>query len=261
MAVQIPFSLPFGAAPQPNAAGGKFLAASGQVVVLGNGAALAQQLSALQSSSFPQTTYWPSLHVEGSLHPLDYITINGVLLPLAAMPSGGKQLDISQRKAQGNINFLAAQHGAKRHPYKIVLKLFRDDSLGFTGGQRVGKDWFAEYQKIQDVLIRVKSGAAFSSKMPAIPVVYPTLAASGCTSLIFTEQLDPQHAGGQFYTVQLEGIDPRDVKSGASTGVKANPRKAYGSKLDPAPPAVPHSGPAAQSRLANLRNTNLYNGF
>ena len=182
------------------------------------------------TSRFPQTERWP-LPGSGQLHPLDMIKILGVWLPLAEMPEYGTGLDVSHRKAKGSDHATLVSHGKLTHPVKIKLRLWRDTTLGYKEGVRVGKDWHYEWEKIERLLIPEKL-----EKRGAVSVEYPLMASRGCDSVIFTE-IGPYHrAGGQFYTIELKGYDPRTVKDnkGGSKKVVKQLDK-IGSRAAPSP--------------------------
>lgn len=196
--------------------------------------------TAQRSTLIPQTDRWP-LPGSGQLHPLDYITIMGVKLPLAGMPEGGQELDVSERKEPGSDWSSFVSHGKKSVPVRINLRLFRDQSLGYKNGVLVGKDWIAEYEKISAKLI-----AKSLSKRQAVPVSYPTLHARGCDSLIFTRVSDPKWTNGQFYVVELEGKDPRTTRVGSSQ--KVAQLKDFGTRANPIPPQQAKPGPSAAKK-------------
>lgn len=190
-----------------------------------------------------QTDRWP-LPGSGQLHPLDKIQIAGVWLPLAEMPQGSAELDVSERKSPGSNFATFVAHGQKSTPVRIVLLLFRDDTLGWKDGFRQGKDWLAEYRKISASL-----PAKNLDKASAIPVYYPTLQARGVTSLIFTRVSDLQRAKGQFYTVEMEGRDPRTIRKGSSGSKKIEKRKDVYTRENPIPPAEqPTKAPSAKKK-------------
>lgn len=196
--------------------------------------------AAQHSTLIPQTDRWP-LPGSGGLHPLDYITIMGVKLPLASMPEGGQELDISERKEPGSDWSSFVSHGKKSVPVRISLRLFRDQSLGYRNGAIAGKDWIAEYEKIASKLI-----AKNLSKRQAVPVYYPTLHTRGCDSLIFTRVSDPKWMSGQFYAVELEGRDPRTIRVGSSQ--KVAQLKDFGTRANPIPPQQAKQGPSAAKK-------------
>lgn len=175
-----------------------------------------------------ETGRWP---LPGAgLHALDRIQIAGVWLPLAEMPQGADELDVSERKQPGSDFATFVSHGRKSVPVRITLLLFRDETLGWKDGRLVGKDWHAEYGKIRKTLL-----AKNLDKRGAVPVYYPTLQARGCTSLIFTHVGDPVRARGLFFTVALEGRDPRTVRKGGGSK-KVQQVKDFGSRANPIPP-------------------------
>jgi hypothetical protein len=144
------------------------------------------------------------------------------------MPQGGVGLDVSHRKSPGADHSTLVSHGMKTSPVKIELLLFRDQSLGYKDGQRVGKDWWYEWEKIKDKLI------AKLEKRGALSVSYPTLAAVGCDSLIFTHIGLPQPKGIGMFVVDLEAYDPRTIKDGGSKKVVKQLEK-IGSRAAPSP--------------------------
>ena len=204
---------------------GPVLTAAGMVAT----ADLAPGSAIFPTSQFPQTERWP-YPGSGQLHPLDYITILGVQLPLAKMPQGGVGLDVSHRKSPGADHSTLVSHGMKTSPVKIELLLFRDQSLGYKDGQRVGKDWWYEWEKIKDKLIAKKL-----EKRGALSVSYPTLAAVGCDSLIFTHIGLPQPKGIGMFVVDLEAYDPRTVKDGGGSKKVVKQLEKVGSRAAPSP--------------------------
>lgn len=180
------------------------------------------------SGPIPQTDRWP-LPGSGQLHPLDYITLAGVQLPLVSMPDGGEELDVSERKEPGSDYSSFVSHGKKNVPVKIQLLLFRDQSQGYRNGQLLGKDWIAEYYKIEPKLI-----AKSLSRRNAIPVSYPTLHARGCDSLIIVRKSDPKMSVRGQFIVELEGRDPRTIRVGSSHKMKQS--KDFGTRANPVPP-------------------------
>lgn len=189
---------------------------------------------------FPQTTRWapPGSY---ALHPLDFITIGGVDLPLAQMPRGGDELDVSHRKAPGSNHATLVSHGKKTSPIQIRLRLFRDESLGYREGVLVGTDWWLEWDRIEPFLI-----AKSLSKQNAVPVRYPTLTRRGCDAIVFTKVEDPQHEKGLFFTVDLEGYDVRTVHSGDGKSKKVT-REDIATRANPVPAKVVAS-PASKKR-------------
>ena len=69
----------------------------------------------------------------------------------------------------------------------------------------------------------------------AVPVYYPTLQARGVTSLVFKRVGDPQRARGLFFTVELEGHDPRTIRRGGGSH-KVKNLKDFGTRANPIPP-------------------------
>lgn len=178
--------------------------------------------------TIPQTDRWP-LPGSGKLHPLDYIVIAGVQLPLASMPDGDQELDVSHRKPKGSHFTHLVSNGLKMSMVKIQLLLFRDQSQGY-GGQGVngkgggavivGKDWVAEYDKIRPTLL----ASDVKKAGDAVTVFYPTLHAHGVDSLLFTKVGFPRRAHGMFFTVDLEGYSPKKEKAGTAKAVKTKAR-------------------------------------
>lgn len=183
-----------------------------------------------RSDNTVQTDRWP-LPGSGDLHPLDKIQIAGVWLPLESMPTGSAELDVSERKQPGSDYSTFVSHGAKSTPVQIRLKLFRDEALGWKDGMLVGKDWLAEWRKVSSKLLAKNLG-----KDQAVPVYYPTLQARGVTSLIFTKITDLQRTNARFFTVELEGRDPRTVRRGGGSK-KVKQAKDFGTRGNPIPPA------------------------
>lgn len=176
----------------------------------------------------PQTDRWP-LPGSGQLHPLDYIVIKNVRLPLAAMPEGAKELDVSERKEPGSDYASFVSHGLKSVPVRISLILFRDQTLGYKDGALVGKDWIAEFGKIEKNLIAPKLQKRF-----AVPVFYHTLHHRGCDSLIFVRQGDPRMVKPGQFSIELEGHDPRTVRTGGGSH-KVKQTKDFGTRANPIP--------------------------
>lgn len=192
---------------------------------------------------FPQTDRWP-LPGSGLLHPLDYIVIAGIDLPLDDMPDAGDELDVSERKAPGSDWSSFVSHGKKAAPVRIRLRLFRDQSLGYADGHVRGRDWFKAWDQLAPSLISNRL-----SKRNAVPVYYPTLHARGCDALIFTRASDPKRSSGQFYVVELEARDPRNVRIGSGDGSKkVGRREDIGTRANPVPPQHSTPSPSAKKR-------------
>lgn len=188
-----------------------------------------------------ETGRWP---LPGAgLHALDRIQIAGVWLPLAEMPQGADELDVSERKQPGSDFSTFVSHGRKSTPVRITLLLFRDEALGWKDGKLVGKDWHAEYGKIRKNLL-----AKNLDKRGAVPVYYPTLQARGCTSLIFSHVGDPARARGLFFTVVLEGRDPRTVRKGGGSKRVAPKAGPLYTKNNPAPQQAKAAQPSTAKR-------------
>lgn len=187
---------------------------------------------------------WP-LPGSGSLHPLDCIVINGVTLPLAEPPEFALTLETSERKPSGQEFSTHVSHGKKAHPVRIKLQLFRDVQLGYAGGLPVGKDWFAEYDKVSSLLVPKSL-----SKEHALSVSHPELADLGCVSVVFTKRPTKQHARGGIWHVSLEGLDVRAVKSGGAA--KKLERNDIGTRADPAPQSQANAVAASNAFYKNL---------
>jgi hypothetical protein len=176
------------------------------------------------------------------------IKILGVWLPLAEMPEYGTGLDVSHRKAKGSDHATLVSHGKLTHPVKIKLRLWRDTTLGYKEGVRVGKDWFYEWEKIARLLIPEKL-----EKRGALSVEYPLMAANGCDSVIFTE-IGPYHrAGGQFYTIELKGYDPRTVKDNKGSKKVVKQLDKIGSRAAPSPQRAAESASVPRVRWQQCR--------
>lgn len=178
---------------------------------------------------------WP-LPGRGQLHPIDFITIMGVDLPLAEMPSGGLSLDIDKRKEPGSDYSRYVSQGKDSETIKIKILLFRDEWTG--------KDWWDNWGLIKDRLIAEKF-----DKRNAVSVAHPFLQLDGIDSILFTKRPLYEHDKGLMFTVALEGRDiryTRGLGSGKKTGGKSK-------TVTQDPSLSTRSGSAAPASSGNIK--------
>lgn len=179
-----------------------------------------------------------------TLHPLDRVRILNYSLPLARPIETGIELDIEKRKEPGSDYSAFVSHGIDAIPVKITLSLFRDLTSG--------KDWFADYMRIEDKLV-----SRHLSRRNAIPVYHPFLDMHGINQIVFVKQSIPMHDRGLIFHVTLEGFNPKVLRigSGASSKLEqdrllitaANPQGVDNGKSKP---VTVQKGPTAQSTAA-----------
>lgn len=183
-----------------------------------------------------------------TLHPLDRIRILNYSLPLARPIETGLELDIERRKEPGSDYSSFVSHGIDATPIKITLALFRDLTSG--------KDWFADYLRIQDKLV-----ARQLSRRNAVPVYHPFLDLHSINSIVFVKKSLPTHDRGLIFHITLEGYNPKVLRIGSGTGLKvahatgivdlANPNGVPGKSK----PVGAQKGPQAQpTAAANKKN-------
>lgn len=139
-----------------------------------------------------------------TLHPLDRIRILNYSLPLARPIEAGLELDIEKRKEPGTDYSSFVSHGIDATPIKITLSLFRDLTSG--------KDWMADYLKIQDKLV-----ARHLSRRNAVPVYHPFLDMHSINQIVFVKKSILTHDKGLIFHVTLEGYNPKVLRIGSGT--------------------------------------------
>ena len=142
-------------------------------------------------------------------------------MPLESPIEYGMELDIEKRKEPGSDYSSYVSHGIDAPPIRISLKLFRDLSSG--------KDWIKEYLSIKDRLI-----ARFLSRRNAVPVYHPFLDLYGINSIVFVKDSGFRHTRGHFFTVTLEGFNPKALRIGSGGASRSVPNDPGLAKLAPA---------------------------
>ena len=158
---------------------------------------------------FPDLEQFP-LPGTANLYVLDRVQILDATLPLESPIEYGMELDIEKRKEPGSDYSSYVSHGIDATPIRISLKLFRDLSSG--------KDWIKEYLKVKDRLI-----ARFLSRRNAVPVYHPFLDLYGINSIVFTKDSGFRHTRGHFFTVTLEGFNPKALRIGSGGASRSVP--------------------------------------
>lgn len=155
---------------------------------------------------FPDLEQFP-LPGTANLYVLDRVQILSAILPLEAPIDYGLELDIEKRKEPGSDYSSYVSHGIDATPIRISLKLFRDLTSG--------KDWIKEYLSIKDRLI-----ARFLSRRNAVPVYHPFLDLYGINEIVFVKDSGFRHSRGHFFTVTLEGFNPKALRIGSGGASK-----------------------------------------
>ena len=171
-------------------------------------------------ANFPDLRQFP-LPGTANLYVLDRVQILNAILPLESPIEYGMELDIEKRKEPGSDYSSYVSHGIDATPIRISLKLFRDLSSG--------KDWIKEYLSIKDRLI-----ARFLSRRNAVPVYHPFLDLYGINSIVFVKDSGFRHSRGHFFTVTLEGFNPKALRIGSSGASRSVPNDPGLAKLAPA---------------------------
>ena len=171
-------------------------------------------------ANFPDLRQFP-LPGTANLYVLDRVQILSAILPLESPIEYGLELDIEKRKEPGSDYSSYVSHGIDATPIRISLKLFRDLSSG--------KDWIKEYLSIKDRLI-----ARFLSRRNAVPVYHPFLDLYGINSIVFVKDSGFRHSRGHFFTVTLEGFNPKALRIGSSGASRSVPNDPGLAKLAPA---------------------------
>lgn len=170
--------------------------------------------------SFPDLRQFP-LPGTANLYVLDRVQILEATLPLESPIEYGMELDIEKRKEPGSDYSSYVSHGIDATPIRISLKLFRDLSSG--------KDWINEYLKIKDRLI-----SRFRALRNAVPVYHPFLDLYGINSVVFVKDSGIRHTRGHFFSVTLEGFNPKALRIGSGGASKKVEQDKGLAKLDPA---------------------------
>lgn len=155
---------------------------------------------------FPDLEQFP-LPGTANLYVLDRVQILSAVLPLEAPIDYGLELDIEKRKEPGSDYSSYVSHGIDATSIRISLKLFRDLTSG--------KDWIKEYLSIKDRLI-----ARFLSRRNAVPVYHPFLDLYGINEIVFVKDSGFRHSRGHFFTVTLEGFNPKALRIGSGGASK-----------------------------------------
>ena len=161
-------------------------------------------------ANFPDLRQFP-LPGTANLYVLDRVQILNAILPLESPIEYGMELDIEKRKEPGSDYSSYVSHGIDATPIRISLKLFRDLSSG--------KDWIKEYLSIKDRLI-----ARFLSRRNAVPVYHPFLDLYGINSIVFVKDSGFRHSRGHFFTVTLEGFNPKALRIGSGGASRSVPQ-------------------------------------
>ena len=160
-------------------------------------------------ANFPDLRQFP-LPGTANLYVLDRVQILNAILPLESPIEYGMELDIEKRKEPGSDYSSYVSHGIDATPIRISLKLFRDLSSG--------KDWIKEYLSIKDRLI-----ARFLSRRNAVSVYHPFLDLYGINSIVFVKDSGFRHSRGHFFTVTLEGFNPKALRIGSGGASRSVP--------------------------------------
>ena len=171
-------------------------------------------------AKFPDLRQFP-LPGTANLYVLDRVQILSAILPLEAPIDYGLELDIEKRKEPGSDYSSYVSHGIDATPIRISLKLFRDLSSG--------KDWIKDYLAIKDRLI-----ARFLSRRNAVPVYHPFLDLYGINEIVFVKDSGFRHSRGHFFTVTLEGFNPKALRIGSGGASRSVPNDPGLAKLAPA---------------------------
>lgn len=161
-------------------------------------------------ANFPDLRQFP-LPGTANLYVLDRVQILNAILPLESPIEYGMELDIEKRKEPGSDYSSYVSHGIDATPIRISLKLFRDLTSG--------KDWIKEYLSIKDRLI-----ARFLSRRNAVPVYHPFLDLYGINSIVFVKDSGFRHSRGHFFTVTLEGFNPKALRIGSGGASRSVPQ-------------------------------------
>ena len=161
-------------------------------------------------ANFPDLRQFP-LPGTANLYVLDRVQILNAILPLESPIEYGMELDIEKRKEPGSDYSSYVSHGIDATPIRISLKLFRDLSSG--------KDWIKEYLSIKDRLI-----ARFLSRRNAVSVYHPFLDLYGINSIVFVKDSGFRHSRGHFFTVTLEGFNPKALRIGSGGASRSVPQ-------------------------------------
>ena len=161
-------------------------------------------------ANFPDLRQFP-LPGTANLYVLDRVQILSAILPLESPIEYGLELDIEKRKEPGSDYSSYVSHGIDATPIRISLKLFRDLTSG--------KDWIKEYLSIKDRLI-----ARFLSRRNAVPVYHPFLDLYGINSVVFVKDSGIRHTRGHFFTVTLEGFNPKALRIGSGGASRSVPQ-------------------------------------
>lgn len=156
-------------------------------------------------ANFPSLQQFP-LPGTANLYVLDRIQILRATLPLTSLEYG-LELDIEKRKEPGSDYSSYISHGIDATPIRITLNLFRDLTSG--------KDWIKEYESIKDSIC-----ARFLSKRNAIPVYHPFLDSEGINEVIFVKRSGYRLTQGHFFSVTLEGFNPKALRIGSGGASK-----------------------------------------
>lgn len=161
-------------------------------------------------ANFPDLRQFP-LPGTANLYVLDRVQILEAVMPLEAPIDYGLELDIEKRKEPGSDYSNYVSHGIDATPIRISLKLFRDLTSG--------KDWIKEYLSIKDRLV-----ARFLSRRNAVPVYHPFLDLYGINSVVFVKDSGIRHTRGHFFTVTLEGFNPKALRIGSGGASRSVPQ-------------------------------------
>ena len=161
-------------------------------------------------ANFPDLRQFP-LPGTANLYVLDRVQILSAILLLESPIEYGLELDIEKRKEPGSDYSSYVSHGIDATPIRISLKLFRDLTSG--------KDWIKDYLAIKDRLI-----ARFLSRRNAVPVYHPFLDLYGINSVVFVKDSGIRHTRGHFFTVTLEGFNPKALRIGSGGASRSVPQ-------------------------------------
>ena len=192
-------------------------------------------------ANFPDLRQFP-LPGTANLYVLDRVQILSAILPLESPIEYGLELDIEKRKEPGSDYSSYVSHGIDATPIRISLKLFRDLTSG--------KDWIKEYLAIKDRLV-----ARFLSRRNAVSVYHPFLDLYGINEVVFVKDSGFRHTRGHFFTVTLEGFNPKALRIGSSGASKKVENDKGLAKLDPAKQKPSNVRTPGQNQVGRARYT------
>ena len=170
-------------------------------------------------ANFPDLRQFP-LPGTANLYVLDRVQILSAILPLESPIEYGLELDIEKRKEPGSDYSSYVSHGIDATPIRISLKLCRAGTSG--------KDWITDYRAIRDRLV-----ARFLSRRNAVPVYHPFLDLYGINEVVFVKDSGFRHTRGHFFTVTLEGFNPKALRIGSGGASRSVPQDPGLAKLSP----------------------------